>query len=359
MCWLACVLACVCVGSCVLACVGKGKRRGRCGGLRGCDNVENVRLLVRAHTPMEKMASVTDETRSLKGNVVFHPKFSTFHDVPVFFRSASLRVVSGSMLLSGIVTTLACITTDEDYKVRFGCALSTAISIVAFYHYSKLVSIRDQSGSRVKLATPGDRAPMGSDDDTIEMLKIGWQEMAADAVRYSDWTITLPVLVLELHLLIDGAVATMWFSIPWATTLTVAMLSLGAYTRFGTDELVPVRPDQKKSMLDTFARVSGLVAFALACVCLFFVLYNLLGNVTTANDPTNGWVFAFSLPWIGYGLVAAASMAVRQFYPSGYPEALSVSKDLAYGALDVWSKAVFGLWVAARALGVDELVFSF
>jgi len=299
------------------------------------------------------MMTSVEEAQSLKGNVLFHPSFSTPHEFPVFFRSASCRVVSGSMMLSGIASALACIVTDLP-ESRVGCALSTAVSLVAFYHYGKLISIRDQSGSRVSLSKPGD-VPMGQDTS----LKIGWQEMAADAVRYSDWGVTLVFLVVELHLLLHGAVEPKWFGIPWAVTLTVSMIALGAYTRFGTDELVPIRSDQKKSLLDGFARLSGLLAFALACVCLFFVMYNLLGNVTTANDPTGGWIFAFSIPWVGYGVVSIVSMIVRQMFSEGYPEALSVFKDIAYGTLDVWSKAVFGVWVATKALGVNETVFSF
>ena len=89
------------------------------------------------------------------------------------------------MLLSGIITALACMITDHT-ESRIGCALATGVSIVAFYHYSKLVSIREQSGTRITLSKPGD-APEGQ----APKLKIAWQEMAADAVRYSDWTVTL------------------------------------------------------------------------------------------------------------------------------------------------------------------------
>ena len=150
-----------------------------------------------------------------------------------------------------------------------------------------------------------------------------------------------------------------WFGIPWAVVLIVTMVALGGYTRFGTDELVPIRKDQRNSLLDGFARLTGLLAFAAASLCLFFVLFNLLANVSEDNDPTNGYVYAFSLPWIAYGVVSIAAMLVRQFYSEGYPESLSVFKDVAYGGLDIWSKASFGVWVGCKAVGLTDPVFAF
>lgn len=135
------------------------------------------------------------------------------------------------------------------------------------------------------------------------------------------------------------------------------MVILGAYTRFGTDELVPLRNDQKGSLADGFARLTGLVAFVLASVCLTFILYNLLGNVNGDNDPTNGWIYAFTMPWAGYGAMTMLAIFVRQWRPEGYPEWLSVAKDLVFGALDVWSKAVFGVWVGMKALGKVDPIF--
>jgi hypothetical protein len=171
--------------------------------------------------------------------------------------------------------------------------------------------------------------------------------------------VTLPFLVTELHLLLHGAVKPAWFGVPWAVLLTCVMITLGAYTRFGTDELVPIRKDQKNSLLDGFARLTGLISFVLASVCLVLILYNLLANVTKDNDPTDGWIYAFSIPWAAYGIVSMLAMVVRQFYYDGYPEALSVFKDIVYGMLDVWSKAVFGVWVGSKALGNTNPIFSF
>ena len=43
----------------------------------------------------------------------------------------------------------------------------------------------------------------------------------------------------------------------------------------------------------------------------------------------------------------------------GYPESLSVFKDIGFGVLDIWSKAVFGVWIGAYALGKTDPMFAF
>ena len=123
--------------------------------------------------------------------------------------------------------------------------------------------------------------------------------------------------------------------------------------RIGTDELVPPR----RKGADFGVRVSGLIAFALACLCLAFVLCNLLLGLEESIDPTKGYVYVFSLPWIFYGVVALVAIVVRQFTPETYPEGLSVFKDVAYGILDQFSKGFFAFYVVTGALGVQDKLF--
>ena len=111
------------------------------------------------------------------------PSFVTPHAVPVFLRASVVRVVAGSLLLAGIFVGCVALTVD-DPKAKLSCALSCATCMVAFYHYQKIVSIREQDGTRVTLTKPGD-VPMGQSP----ILKTAWQELAVDAVRYSDWSV--------------------------------------------------------------------------------------------------------------------------------------------------------------------------
>jgi len=285
-----------------------------------------------------------EEAMSLKGNVLLQKSFVTPHAVPAFLRASAIRVVAGSMLLGAVFAAIAALVAP-DAKDRVSCALSAAVCIVAFYHYVKLCKIRDQEGTRVTLSKPGE-VPSGQASE----LKWSWQEMVADGVRYSDWAVTLPPLVVELHLMVNGH--THLFSVAWSCLLVVLMVALGAFSRLGTDELVPPAKDENA----TLARGIGLFSFLGSCVCLFLVLFNLLSGL--GDDPSNGWVFAFSLPWSFYGITALLAIVWRQFQTEGYPEALSITKDILFGFLDVWSKAVFAFWVASKALGYNEVFFG-
>ena len=160
------------------------------------------------------------ERESLRGNVLFHPSTKTPHDYPSFLRSAVCRVVAGSMLLSGTVSGLAALTTMHETKLA--CALSTAVSFVAFYHYGKLVQLRENKDATVALATPGKAT-----DEALPLgLKLAWIDMQADAVRYSDWLVTLPLLVVEMHLLVP---APKLFGIPQALVHTRALEPTSSY----------------------------------------------------------------------------------------------------------------------------------
>lgn len=128
------------------------------------------------------MASV-EEAQSLKGNVLFHPSMTTPHSYPSFLRAAVCRVVAGSMLLSAVFCAICSITAPSTHG-QFSCAMAASVNFVAYYHYQKLVEIREQTATRLTLAKPGD-VPMGQATE----LKISWQDMAGDAIRYSDWAV--------------------------------------------------------------------------------------------------------------------------------------------------------------------------
>ena len=183
-------------------------------------------------------------------------------------------------------------------------------------------------------------------------LKIAWQELNADAVRYSDWTVTLPPLIIDLHLMVDAHTAL--FNVSWSVILCVAMVLLGAFTRLGTDELVP-QPRGQEGGPDC-AMLLGIISFCLSFGCLALVLYNLLGDIE--NDPSSGWVYAFSIPWTAYGVVSFIAIVWRQVSSDGYPEFLSILKDLIFGGLDIWSKCGLAFFVSTKAFGINTVVFG-
>lgn len=243
-------------------------------------------------------------------------------------RSMCVRFVCGSMLMSAVVAGLGGIVSDTT-DAQFSCFLAAAVSTTAFYHYMTIVALR---APREKPATPAQAL---------------FAEGVIDSIRMSDWLATLPGLIIDLHIIAGNH--TKYFPVGWSVFLLLLMVALGAFVRFGTDELAPTRRS------DWLVRILGVIAFLGAVVCLVLVLLNLLVDL---DHESSGYIFAFTLPWIGYGLVALASITVRQ-YTATTPLWLSIAKDVVYGTLDVWSKAVFAMWVASRALGKAGAVFAF
>jgi hypothetical protein len=247
----------------------------------------------------------------------------------VVVRSLAVRFVSGSMLLSGIFAGIAAFSaTTTDAQVS--CALASAVALTAAYHYFAIVALR---------------APK---DKPATLAQQAFNETQVDAVRHSDWLATLGALIIDLHVLAGGH--TRLFGVGWSVFFLVLMVGFGGFLRFGCDELAPSRSS------DWTVQVLGVLSFLGAWICLVLVLLNLLLNL---EHEDSDWIYAFSLPWAFYGFIALASIITRQFAPIGYPLALSMFKDVAYGALDVWSKANFALYVGAKALGNLDTVFGF
>jgi len=247
--------------------------------------------------------------------------------VPAHIRSTVLRAAAGSLLFAAIVSFVAALNADTS-EDRFECGLATAINLVAFYHYSRMLAIRE-------LSLPGQTA-----------------EMAIEAVRLSDWFVTLPPLVIEIHMLLGGY--TKWFTPPTAALLLSAVIALGAFVRLGTDELAP--PTKMSTNSDAIVRFIGFVMFFAAFALLSVVLCNAF--VDLPSDPMGGWTWAFAFPWLGYGVVAAIGIISRNVW-TDYSDGLSLFKDFSYSALDLWSKAAFGLFIATKSLGQQEKLFHF
>ena len=126
---------------------------------------------------------MADEAVSLRGGFLRHPSLGTVHATPSFIRSSGLRVSTGFMLGSAVMSTLCAL---MDTEFRFDCILSAAVCWVATYHYSALTNLRAQSYGVVKLVAPGAKE---DDFSTPTPLRIAFQDASADAIRYSDWLV--------------------------------------------------------------------------------------------------------------------------------------------------------------------------
>lgn len=106
---------------------------------------------------------MADQTTPLTGGGYFKNESPVV--VPSFLRYATTRVITGIMLSSAVMSTL-CAFLDTTY--RFDCVLSAAVCWVASYHYNALTKLREEENGDTKR-----------------------QEARADAIRHSDWIVTL------------------------------------------------------------------------------------------------------------------------------------------------------------------------
>lgn len=250
-------------------------------------------------------------------------------EVGPMFRAALMRVVSGSQMLAGIFAACVAVVSDHN-EDKTSCALSAATCLVAFYHYNKLIEIRE---------------------NTARFKRADLVELEVDSVRFSDWAITLTPLILDLHMMRGSE--TNGVSVGTSALLCILMVALGAWGRLGLDDLYS-SPFSTRPLLF----LSGVLTFAASCGCLALVLNNLLGGLSA--DASNGWEARFSLPWIGYGVVALVAVLARQTASFGeYPVWLSVGKDVVLGLLDIWSKAAFAVYIGLKAMEKEDELFAF
>lgn len=203
-------------------------------------------------------------------------------------------------------------------------ALAAIINAVAAWHYNEIIKVR-----------AGEAISRGS-------------EWKIDALRHGDWIVTMPLLVLKLHALV-GYVEhdTILHTVDLAAFIAALMIACGAFARLGYDEL------HGWDGMDGFDKIVGVVLYSGSIACLVLLLIDLFNLFSNVETPTI--VFAFFLVWPAYAVVALSACGIRQFYPNDYPQFVALAKDIAYAALDVFSKAVFGWHTCSAAFGVSVL----
>jgi len=167
--------------------------------------------------------------------------------------------------------------------------------------------------------------------------------------RHSDWTVTMPLLVLKLYALINNPEQDLILNTVDASALcSVVMILLGAYARLGLDEL---REFRGMSNLD---QILGIASYTGSVVLLCLLMIDLVNSYSSVENTTV--VFSFFLVWPLYALTALGAVLFRQRKVDlTYPANLALAKDLVYSGLDIFSKAVFAWHTCSAAFGVQVL----
>ncbi|KAL7622993.1 hypothetical protein AAE478_006672 [Parahypoxylon ruwenzoriense] len=142
-------------------------------------------------------------------------------------------------------------------------------------------------------------------------------------VRYADWALTTPLILLDLCLLagFNGA------SILIVAVSDMVMILAGLFAAFSRNE------------------VQGWGWYAIACVAYLNVVYQVVYNgrraVSTRDDQTKAFFGAISLftllIWTAYLIMWAVADGARRVNIDG--------EIIAYAVLDALAKGVFGIWL--------------
>ena len=273
---------------------------------------------------------------------------------------------TGVLAFLGFLSTLgsdsAAGDSDADRKKRYVCALSVVVNLVAVAHYKMICKIRnfDFGGSHKGEVFAGLKWTAFTPHNDSVAIGV---EMAVDAVRHSDWAITLIFLIYKLYYLaglepdgITPKTGSIFEAPGTAAGCAVLMVVLSAVVRVGMDEFWDIRKNW-------IGGIFAVILFAGSVLIMGLILADIDQAVNLNKGIINVELYkSFYLVWIGYPIVAFFSIAVRIFYSftkKGYsgeiPQWLSMVKDLCYCFLDSWSKGVFAMWTAYTAFHVHLL----
>lgn len=202
-------------------------------------------------------------------------------------------------------------------------ALSVTICSVAAYHYREIGIVRKQE---------------------VSVLS----ELEADALRYTDWILTMPLLTLKFYAIIDHQMDydSIFESPQIAAVASVLMVVLGSFVRLGLDELSGWR------RLSATARIVGMCCWVFSCICLVLLLIDIGRAAATHRD--HHLLLSFLFVWVGYPIVTFVSSVWRHLDEpdTPYDRRLSIVKDAAFSCLDIYAKGVFAWWSASKVFGV-------
>lgn len=270
------------------------------------------------------------------------------------FRSTGMRVVAGSMLIacaccaltafahfstslqtltlsannSAAITISATDSTRQTNCKLLANALGFGICYVAYYHYTQIIAVRR------------------AHSDETEPNKL---ENHADAVRYSDWLVTLPALGLKVSLIVHQEQHATVQKDGWMWPLLLAVTVLcGAIARFAFGGF------EKFLRLTALGQATFCLIYATAWFTLVYMLFIGPDSFRAQNEIEERVPGIFVYTWIAYGVLNLGEILVCLIAPDFYSNhkfpTISTLKDILYGALDVWSKAMFGIWACAASL---------
>ena len=248
---------------------------------------------------------------------------SNFYYSRCFVLRVTVFLLVSSLLLS--VAALLTYIRHDDLAGAYTATLSCIVTSVAAFHYHAILKVRINTNN----------------EQTSEELEV-------DTLRHSDWFVTLPILVLKLHYVLNTNSDLFFENAELSAFMSMLMIFFGSIARLslGSDHW------NMRQMLDS-QRLLVWLCYIVSVILLVVLLLDLGNTATNAEAPAIVW--SFFLLWIGYPVVAIGSFLAQTETVPKNATLLSFSKDLAYALLDTWCKAVFAWWTASRCFDIHFL----
>ena len=230
----------------------------------------------------------------------------------VFLQMAMAAMLGGTLI--AVCTAIA--------RQSYDATISAGVCGVAYVHYSAMSMIRWKEAT-----------------GSVDSYGPFQPDQAVALLRYSDWLVTMPLLVLKvLNLARDGTVQASTFLeneyIPTAVAaLAVLMIACGYVSSAVYGEV-----DANKSL---FGPRIGLYMVGLICLVLIYLILFFTALESDSKHSTE--VFGFGLFWIAYPLVFGADL-MWGLSPN--------TKDASYAILDIVSKPFLTLYFVVHTFGV-------
>jgi len=289
---------------------------------------------------------------------------STAYNAQRAARAYLLRVVAVVLFAAGALSVAAFLSATSAAD-KWASALGAVINLIAAWHYTQLATMREHDGTKTvtQLELRGDEGRLETQAGPEKSAAL---EFYADGLRFCDWTVTMPLLVMKLYAIIGREYNGQEAGAPYngvflaaesAAAVAALMIILGAFVRLGTDDLADWRVgtgwwacgtcDYGTCRGQALFVLCGVVALLGSLACFAVLQYEMF--TASYGMPDRRLLVSFFAIWFGYPVVFILSMALRDSssrheQAHAFRPELSVAKDVAYGLLDIWAKAVFAFW---------------
>ena len=206
---------------------------------------------------------------------------------------SSTRAIFGGVAVYSAIQAI----NAQSTKKELTSAIASLILVIAYIHYTKMSSIEDNTNLIDK-------------------------QQKITNIRYSDWIITVPLLLFELFILlnwikVDDSSGTLsseyWLPFSTILGLSIAMLVSGYIS------------EKNKYTDDYFYYISCFCLLLIAGI-IFYVYYDNKDNQDEDNETENQWLLIFFGFWV--------------LYAYGFNKD-SNTKNIIYNITDIVTKALF------------------